>query len=272
MRGMVFVLVALAAPAQQEEERTRQLWDTNLLTKRPAGTHTKPMAPTKLDDALIGITLWRLRPTRPTDESGVRALIHEETISHEWTPERISADTPLFEGQKVRISIETARNGYLYVIDRDQYFGGDKSDPSLIFPTLRIRGGNNRVMAGTVVEIPSTDDDRSYFTVKRSRDDQVKELLTVLVTTEPISGLQIGRDRQKLTHQQVANWERQWKTAVHRLEAKAQAGKPLTVAEKQAGAGHTLLTADDPVPQTMYRVDAKGSAPLLVEVPLHIAK
>jgi hypothetical protein len=273
MSRIVWVLVlALTASAQVEEERTRELWDTNLLAQRPAGKKTKHSAPKKLDDALVGITLWRLRPSKPTDEPGVRALIHEDTGSHEWTPERIPADTPLRAGDKVRISIETARKAYLYVIDRDEYADGSKSGPSLIFPTLRTRGGNNHVMPGTVVEIPSADDIPPFFTVKRSRDDHVNELLTVLVSAEPIAGLEIGRDPLKLTDRQVADWETRWKATVHRLEAKALAGQPLTVAEKQAGTGDRQLTADDPVPQTMYRVDAKGNAPLLVEVALRIAK
>ena len=280
MRWMVVGLIAsLAAPAQQappEEERTRQLWDTNLLAKRPAGKKNpvKPVpASSKTDDAFVGITLWQLRPSKSADEPQVRSLIHEDTgPAREWTPERIGADTPLQEGQKVRISIETARTGYLYVIDREAYSDGGKGDPYLIFPTERIRGGSNRVTAGTVIEIPSSEDSPSYFKVERSRPGQVSELLTILVSPEPIPGLQIERGRKLLTEKQVADWEKRWKAAVHRLESKGETGKPLTVAEKQAASGASQLTSDDPVPQTMFRVDAKEGAPLMVEVPLRIAQ
>src|SRR5437588_13116963 len=84
--------------AQDEQEiRTRQIWDTTLLSRRPPGPKA---APRKLpgkpaDDALIGVTLWLLRPSRPGDEGAVRALIHEDAGTTEWTPERTALDTPL---------------------------------------------------------------------------------------------------------------------------------------------------------------------------------
>ena len=56
------------------------------------------------------------------------------------------------------------------------------------------------------------------------------------------------------------------------LEAYGQAGKPYTLAEKIAGNGDKMLTQDDPLPQTMYRVDAKPGEPLMIELPLQISK
>jgi hypothetical protein len=201
LRGLCIVIVLGAGMLQaQEEDRTRKLWDTNLLTNRPpangAGAVKLPVS-AKTDDALIGITLWRLRPSKPGDEPGVRALIHERQGTSQWTPERTAAATPLREGEKVRISVETARTGYLYVIDRDEYANGVRGVPYLIYPTARTRGGNNKVAAGTLIEIPARDDNPMYFTVERSRADQITELLTILVTTEPIATLHVGPERLK---------------------------------------------------------------------------
>jgi hypothetical protein len=269
--GMFAALSASAQPAPAQQERTRQIWDANLLTKRPAGKNAAAKPPGQPDDALVGITLWRFRPSKASDEAGVRALVQEAAETREYTPERISADTPLHEQQRVRISIESARTGYIYVIDREEYANGSKGDPYLIFPTLRIRGGDNHVQAGTVIEIPSDDDDRGYFTIKLSAG-QVSELVTILVSTKPIPGLRIPADRQKLTTQQVESWEKQGKAAVHRLEAKGQAGKALTMAEKQAGSAGNQLTADDPLPQTMYHANCKPDDTVMVQLPLTIVK
>src|SRR3979411_2151924 len=111
----LYLLIAALAPAQESGDpdvRTRQLWDTTLLNKRPAsgkGAAVKrPPAATssKVQGALIGVTVWRLRPSKPEDAREVRSLINEDPGDEEWTPERIAADTPLAEGQKVRISVE----------------------------------------------------------------------------------------------------------------------------------------------------------------------
>jgi len=261
---------SLQEPQKGQEVRQRQLWDSNLLSKRPAGKDKQ--LPKTQDDALVGVTLWRFRLSEPSDSPGVRSLIHEDEQTRQWTPERITADTPLHEGEKVRISIETARTGYLYVIDCDEYADGNQSDSYLIFPTLLIRGGDNRVTAGTVVEIPASDDKPPYFKVKRSRPDQTDELLTILVSPKPIEQVQVGRQRLRVSAEQVAAWKREWKTATYRLDASGQAGKPYTLAEKMAANGDKMLTQDDPVPQTIYLVEPRPGKPLLVEIPLLISK
>ena len=78
------------------------------------------------------------------------------------------------------------------MIDRERYAGGSTGDPYLIFPTTRTRGGDNRVAPGQIIEIPGQDDRPNFFTPRRSRLDQTGELLTVIVTPQPIAGITIG--------------------------------------------------------------------------------
>jgi hypothetical protein len=276
--GLMFLSIAVWASAQQpgdEEVRTRQLWDTTLLDKRPSSakapaTKKPPVRPMK--GTLVGVTVWRLRPSKPGDTREVRALIQEDGGEGEWTPERVAADAPLAEGQKVRISTETAQEGYLYVIDRDEYADGTKGDAYLIFPTLRTRGGDNRVTPGMVVEVPAPDDNPPYFKVQRSRPDQINEVLIFLISPKPLAELKIGRQRAKVSEDQFARWEKQWKAQSRKLEDAAQEGKVYTVAEKVAARGGKLLTKDDPLPQTMYYVDCKLGDVVMLEVPLKTAK
>src|SRR5260370_20596086 len=274
---LTFLFIAALAPAQETADpdvRTRQLWDTTLLNKRPAsGKPAVKRPPSKpVTGALIGVTVWRLRPSRSGDGGGVRSMIHEEAGDTEWTPERVASDTALAEGQNLRLSVEAAEAGYLYVVDRDEYADGTKSDPYLIFPTQRTRGGDNRVAAGVVVEIPASDDNPPFFKVQRSRPDQITEALTILVSPKPIEGLQIGRQRLKLNEEQVAAWEKQWKAQAYKLEAQGQEGKAYTLAEKQAGSGGKPLTNDDPTPQTMYHVDCKQNDTVMMQLPVKISK
>ena len=265
--------LAIAQEPANEQVRTRQLWDTTLLEKRPASPKTSVKRPPvgSVEGALVGITVWRLRPLEPGDARGTRALI-QESDERQWVPERVSADSPLIQDQRVRISMEAGQEGYLYIIDRDGYADGTRSDPYLIFPTTRTRHGENHVKPGMVVDVPDQDDAPPYFRVKRSRGDQIDEVLSFLITPQPLSEIKSGRDRQKLSPEQVARWEKLWKVKSEKLEDKASVGKAYTPAEKQAARGEALLTADDPLPQTMFHLNCKSGDPVLLDVALKIAR
>ncbi|MBI3423440.1 MAG: DUF4384 domain-containing protein [Acidobacteria bacterium] len=218
--------------------------------------------------AQLGLTIWRLRPARTTD-TGARIIVHQEAETIEWTPERIAANTPLSLGERLRFSFEAPRAGYLYVIDREQYADGSMGEPSLIFPTLRTRGGDNHVEPGKLIEIPGQDDRPNYFTLRQSRADQAGELLTVIVVAQPLPGLEIGTQALSLSPTQVRQWEQQWGAQTETFEMAGGAGKAWTKAEQEAGAGGTRqLTQEEPGPQTIYRVAVKPDAPLLVKVGL----
>lgn len=59
-------------------------------------------------DTVVGVTLWRLRRATQTD-SGERLIVHEGADAAAWLPERISANTRLDQGDRLRISVEAAR-------------------------------------------------------------------------------------------------------------------------------------------------------------------
>lgn len=219
---------------------------------------------------MIGLTIWRLRPSRVADNKEARLLLEEGSSKEtEWTPERVEADTIFAPGDRVRLSIESPRDGYLYVIDRERYADGTVSDPYLIFPSLKNRNGANSVAAGKLIELP----ENAAFRLDPLRPDYAGEILTLLVTPEPLKDVKPGSGPVKLDSAMVERWESQWSGAVERFELVGGAGKAYTKAEKEAGQdGARSLTQDDAMPQTLYHVSGKRSAPLLVKVPLSIGK
>ena len=279
----VSFIVPLSAKAQ-DEEATRRLWDTAFIN---AGSkRAGPRKPTKRSyriatpnvptdgvngDTVVGVTLWRLRRPTSTD-SGERLIVHEATDA-EWLPERISANTKLGQGDRLRISVEAARTGYLYVIDREQYANGTFSEPYLIFPTRRTLEGNNQVTVGKITELPAREDRPPYFTVKRTRSDQVAEVLSVLISPTPLEGLEITENAQKLSESQVARWEKSWGARVGLLELEDGAGKTWTREEKEAGSDVAkILKANAPAPQAIYyQPNTKSNEPILVKVTLRYA-
>lgn len=217
----------------------------------------------------VGVTIWRLRPAAPGD-SGARILVHDEEHTVEWVPERVASSSSLNAGDRVRLTVESPEAGYLYVIDRERYASGERGAPYLIFPTLRTHNGDNRVTAGRLIDIPAQDDRPSFFSLRQSRPDQTEEELTMLLTKEPIDGLEIGSKAQALSNEQVSGWEKQFGSAkVERFELSGGTGKTWTRAEQQAGADATrLLTQEDPPPQTIYRVSVNSGERLMIKVRL----
>ena len=286
---MIICLAGLLVPlAQQtqENETTRHLWDTAFIdqgkkataTRKPARRSYRVITPkvpiTGVSaDTVIGITLWRLRPTRPAD-TGERIITHEGPQSVAWLPERVSSNGRLSEGDRIRMSIEVARTGYLYVVDQEQYADGSKGEPYLIFPTTRTRGGDNSVKAGRVIEIPAQDDSPPYFTLKRTRANHVGENVIVLVTPTPIESLTITDRTLRVSGETLAQWEKSWGTETGRLEMTNGAGQSWTKQERDAGANGTRsMTEAEPAPQTLYYRPGVGNKdPVLIKVLLQYAR
>lgn len=270
------------AYAQTTDDQTRDIWDTAFMKKRPAGkkagkrraaryrivaNNSVSASTTNAKAAVLGVTVWRLRPSKTTDDEAVRQLIYEQG---EWTPERISAGTPLSEGSRVQLTIESPRSGYIYVFDREVYADKTFGEPYLIFPLLSINGGDNHVSAGRLIEIPSSADKPPFYTLKRSGANHEGENITVIVTDKPLLELVIGRTALKISAEQFNLYQERWGALTQQLELEGGSGIAMNKTEKAAGAGKRTLTQNDSPPQTIYRVMAKPNQPLLITIPLTI--
>lgn len=219
--------------------------------------------------AHVGVTIWRFRPSTAGDKT--KELIEEdgESQPRQWSLERIEEGTLLTPGQKVRLSIESlSRDGYLYVINREEYADGSLGDARLIFPTKRTDGAN-RVKAGKMIYIPAPP---RYFRIKPSDSSKghVAEVLTVLVSSKPlIDSSQLSNTAITLSREQVEVWEKQWATQPTKFEMEGGAGQPMTEKEQSAASGNgEAFTQDDPSPQTIYRLAIKPADALVIRLPL----
>lgn len=232
-------------------------------------TSPRPNKPASVDTlvAQLGITMWRLRAATSAD--GKRQLIREKTEGLAWVPERIAADTLLNDGERVRISIESPRAGYLYIVDRDLFSGGREGEIKLIFP---FAGEDNYVAPGHLVEIPALDQEPGYFTA-RPKTYQVGEMLTLIVTSKPLN-LPLSNKELPISRAQLTEWERVWGGDTEVWEMEGGAGEAWTAAEQQAAAkkGTRQLTRTDPAPQTIYRIETSDNKAMLVNVRLRYGK
>lgn len=265
---LVFVSVCCGSP--QTSQTTRSIVPEEFVSARPAArtgpakhvsAEQQPSKPT-----MLGLTIWQLRMPRAGD-SGTRLLVHTVSGSEEWIPERVSANSPLRSGSRVRLALESAKQGYLYVIDREEYADGKTGEPVVIFPTRRIRGGNNYVVPGRLIEIPAREDEPSYLTVEPSRAGQKGELLTVIVAHQPIKEIPILEQGDTISSDLLSKWEKQWAAAAETFESANR--QYWSLAESEAGANaKRLLTRSEPEPQAVYRVSNRVPGVFLVNIRL----
>jgi hypothetical protein len=231
------------------------------LASQPAiGSGTKSSFASLLQ---LGLTVWKLRPVTVVDAKVLRSIRENGRLRPEWIAERVEADTRFHQGDYLQLSIESPRAGYLYVIDGDWFADGSTGDINLIFP---VRGDDNRLQAGRLIDIPAANQAPFKATPKLN---QAGEILTIIVTSTPL-GLPISDQPQPISNTQLREWEGMWGGVTERFEMEGGAGQARTKQEEQAAVrnGTRQLTRDDPGPQTIYVLAPKNSRAFLFNVNL----
>lgn len=238
-------------------------------TYRPSKRFSKvPLART-MEYAQLGLTIWRLQKAEGAKEFGQEG--------DEPQLEQVESGTALTIGSAVRIGIEPlARNGYLYIIEREQFADGAYGAARVIFPTLRTRNGNNSVKAHELVLIPRPP---SYFRINPSKTGktQTAEVLTIILSPTPLELPEpLGDKPMTLSNALFQSWETKWSAPINTLELKGGAGTVTSVKTQTEGSKSfdqeeqeaQQLTQEDPLPQTVYHATIRRGAALFVTVPL----
>lgn len=228
----------------------------------------------------LGVTVWKLQPDRAfadfnqpacraaarfAGQEGGRDIGHPTMVT---PPVRSSSETLFRTGDRIRLSIESTRPGYLYIIGRELRPGGNFGPPKLIFPTQRIRGGNNYLAPGSPVEFPDLCDNVNYFELLPSSSGQslLADALIMIVTDKPLTEVGVPREAGPIPESWLAAWEARWPSLTRVYELDEGEGQPYTTGELNAGfeilrqgrPGARALGQNGPQPQTIYSVDARG--------------
>lgn len=165
-----------------------------------------------MEQSVIGLTVWRSRPTVKGDQT--KELIEEEAAdgsrqSVERTWERLAADTPLVPGEKLRLGIESvSHEGYLYIVNREKYADGTFGQANLIFPSLRTKNGENFVRPGNLTFIPPPP---RFLRVEPKNSSGKKmlgeEVIFIISPVEIIDRSLFDVKPLQLTAEQVSGWE-----------------------------------------------------------------
>ena len=238
--------------------------------KRPKNSRTYRRASTpqtgawvepNRDKLQLGVTIWKLQPSTEGRYSAAHYL------KEQWVSKRVEADSEFREGDRLRISIESPRPGYLYVVDRDSYSDGSSGETNLIFPR---RGENNRLAPGKLIDIPAQG--KTPFRAS-PKPNQAGEFLILIVTSSPIP-LPAYDDTLPISDSQLTEWRETWSAFAERLEMNDGAGLTRTLAEQQAAAikGARQLTRNDPGPQTIFLLTPRSNTGFLFNLVLSYAR
>lgn len=102
---------------------------------------------------------------------------------------RVDPSREFRAGDRVRLSLETNIDGYLYV-----FYTENDANPQMIFPDARLDEGYNEIDAHVPAEVPSsfeTDERLRWFVFD---EKPANERLYIVVTREPLPGIPIGDD------------------------------------------------------------------------------
>ena len=227
-------------------------------TYRPVATAQAKLTGVPDGEALpLGLTIWKLSPR-------VGFLNDQKS---RWEARRVEADAKFRAGDLLRLSIESPRGGYLYVINRDLFPDGSPGETNLIFPK---RGENNLLEGGRLIDIPAQDQLPFKFDPK---PNQSGEHLVIIVTSRPLS-LPPYDQTLPISTAQLMEWEERWGSLTRHFELNGGAGQARTLVEQEAASpkGWRQLTRDDPSPQTIFYLTPKNVDGLLLELMLSYAR
>lgn len=217
----------------------------------------------------VGVTLWRLRPAAPGERGPHISVKGASGIPTASIPVRVSADHFFSLGDSVRLTVESPQSGYLYVFDRERYEDGSLGEAMMIFPTSRTRGGDNRMSAGYLIDIPAWTDSVPYFLLKSGRADYAGELLTFLISPRPLQDLPIGDTPLAVPRGILSSLEEKWEVVADLYEMDSGVGEVPSQAEIQAAQNRTRqLVQTEAIPQTIYRMRVRRDSPFLLSIPL----
>ena len=98
---------------------------------------------------------------------------------------RVDPSQEFHAGARIRLSLETNTDGYLYIFHTE-----NDGEPEMIYPDVRLGQGNNQIEAHVPYEIPWNEPGvENWF---KFDANPANERLYVVVTRQPLPGIPVG--------------------------------------------------------------------------------
>lgn len=168
-------------------------------------------------------------------------------------------------GDRIRLSLETNTDGYLYIFHTEN--GGV---PQMLYPDVRLEKGDNRIEAHVPYEIPWNEPGvENWF---KFDDNPANERLYVVLSKQPLPGVPVGSALVSYCGTNRCPWQPPvgvWAQVNANIEAKVKVSKSKTYGQQQSNLERESTTRgiglDQSAPEpSIIRMSASSDAPVLV--------
>jgi Domain of unknown function (DUF4384) len=181
------------------------------------------------------------------------------------SPMRVDPSREFRAGDRIRLSLETNTDGYLYIFHTE-----NDGEPQMLYPDVRLERGDNRIEAHVPYEIPWNEPGvENWF---KFDANPANERLYVVVTREPLPGVPVGDALIGYCEQNRCPWRPPvgvWAQLKTSGQAKVGVVKSRNYGQKQSEVERESVTRGIGLEQTapepsVIRMNVSSNLPILV--------
>ena len=168
-------------------------------------------------------------------------------------------------GDRIRLSLETNTDGYLYIFHTE-----NNAQPQMLYPDVRLEKGDNRIEAHVPYEIPWNEPGvENWF---KFDANPANERLYIVVSRQPLPGIPTGNALVSYCGQNRCPWQPPagvWAQVQMSGQAKVGVVKSTSYGQKQSQTEQVAVTRGLSLEQSapepsVIRMNASSNAPILV--------
>jgi hypothetical protein len=178
---------------------------------------------------------------------------------------RVDPSQEFHAGDRIRLSLETNTDGYLYIFHTE-----NDGEPQMLYPDVRLGKGNNQIAAHVPYEIPWNEPGvENWF---KFDANPANERLYVVVTRQPLPGVPVGSALVDYCGQNRCPWQPPvgvWAQVKSSGQAKVGVVRSAKYGQKQSQLEREATTRglglDQAAPEpSVIRMNVSSNAPILV--------
>ncbi len=263
---------AIAASASQAAGNP-STGKTSKSTKKPTGKTTKRV--TTSGKATSGKTTATVKGNASVDTNAPLLTAYSPTAiglgytlymrDENGSPMRVDPSREFRAGDRIRLSMETNTDGYLYIFHTE-----NNGEPQMLYPDVRLEQGDNRIEAHVPYEIPWNEPGvENWF---KFDANPANERLYIIVTRQPLPGIPTSAALVNYCGQNRCPWQPPvgvWAQVKANVQAKVGVVKGTSYGQKQTQTEQVAVTRglglDQSAPEpSVIRMNVSSNAPILV--------
>jgi hypothetical protein len=264
---------AIAASANQAAGNPSTGKTTGKTTKKPTGKTTKRV--TASGKATSGKTTTTVKGNASVDTNDPLLTAYSPTaIGLGYTlymrdangnAMRVDPSREFRAGDRIRLSLETNTDGYLYIFHTE-----NNGEPQMLYPDVRLEKGGNRIEAHVPYEIPWNEPGvENWF---KFDANPANERLYIVVTRQPLPGIPTDTALVNYCDQNRCPWRPPvgvWAQVKTQVQAKVGVVKSNSYGQRQSQTEQVAVTRglglDQTAPEpSVIRMNVSANAPVLV--------